>query len=292
MHSVYGYPGPVTWGVSPGDPFVEDAWRLIVESWRGQGAVSAFTRFNPLLENASLIRDLPPRPGQDASREGVIAAGPTVSVDLTLDDEAIHRAYGRGLARDISAARTAGLRTVADEAMTLLPTFACLYNETMVRLGASEYYKFREDDFLRLRDALTGKLHLLETFMGDTVAAAGLFMESGGVVEWHLVGSSDTFRPLSPSKVLVDDAITWARDRGNRILHMGGGHGGREDSLFWSKSRFSPRRHIFETGRWVLEPRLYEELVAARRAANSGPGVLDPDYFPTYRAPLIMDPAT
>ena len=265
VHSVYGYPGPVAWGLLPGDPFVEAAWRLIVETWRSQGAVSAFTRFHPLIGNASLVRD------------------------IQLDHEAIRDAYGRGLIRDIGAARRAGLMTVADEEMALLPTFTRLYRETMARLGASEYYNFDEDDFRRLRAASAGKLHLLATFMGDEVAAAGLFMEFGGVVEWHLVGSSDAFRQLSPSKVLVDDAITWARDRGNRVFHMGGGHGGREDSLFWSKSRFSPRRHIFETGRWVLEPRLYEELVGVRRAAISAPGRLDPDFFPTYRAPIIPD---
>ena len=292
VHSVYGYPGPVAWGVSPGDPFVEDAWRLIVETWRGQGAASAFTRFHPLLENASLMRDLSLRPEQDTRGEGVIAAGPTVSVDLTLETEAIQRAYGRGLLRDVTAARKAGLRTEPDEEFAFLSTFAGLYEETMVRLGAADFYRFSEDDFRRLRDALGGKLRLLVTFMGDTVAAAGLFMEAGGILEWHLVGSSDAFRELSPSKVLVDDAIAWARGRGNRILHMGGGRGGRVDSLFWSKSRFSPRRHTFETGRWVLEPRLYDELVGARRAAISGPGTLDPNFFPTYRAPLILDHGT
>lgn len=289
VHSVYGYPGPVAWGLLPGDPFVEHAWRLIVETWRRQGAVSAFTRFHPLLENASLMRDLRLRPDQDTVKEGVIAAGPTVSVDLTLSHEAVHAAYGRGLASDIAVARRAGLRTVPDDDLELLPTFTHLYKETMARIGAAEYYYFGEEGFRRLRDALAGRLHLLATFMGDAVVVAGLFMEFGGVVEWHLVGSSQAFRDLSPSKLLVDDAITWARDRGNRILHIGGGYGGREDSLFWFKSRFSPQRHIFQTGRWVLEPRLYEELVGARRAAILVPGRLDPNFFPTYRAPLVPD---
>ena len=289
IHSVYGYPGPVTWGHLSGDGFIEHALRLIVETWRGQGAVSVFTRFNPILENASLVSDILLRPDQHTANEGVIVGGQTVSVDLTIDDEAVRAAYGRGLARDIGAARRAGLTTSADDGLALLPTFARLYHETMARVGASDYYYFSEDDFRRLGDALNGKLHLLVTHRDDVVAAAGLFMEFGGVVDWHLVGSNESFRELSPSKVLVEDAISWARDRGNRTFHMGGGHGGLEDSLFWFKSRFSPRRHVFQTGRWVLDRPTYDELVAARRAAVSGRGRLNPTFFPAYRAPVVPD---
>jgi len=292
VHSVYGYPGPLAWGLSAGDPFVEHALRLIVETWRSQGAVSAFTRFHPLLGNASLVRDLPLRPDQDPKTEGVIPAGPTVSVDLTLAPAAIRAAYGRDLGRQIQVARRAGLRTEPDVGLALLSTFADLYSQTMARLGASEYYLFGEPDFRRLAKVLPGAVRLLVTSVGGDVAAAGLFFEYGGITEWHLVGTADKYIHLSPSKVLVDDAITWARDRGNRVLHMGGGHGGREDSLFWFKSRYSPRRHVFETGRWVIEPRLYEELCAARLAAISGPGTPDPGFFPTYRAPLVPDPLT
>jgi ribosomal protein S18 acetylase RimI-like enzyme len=287
VHSVYGYSGPVAWGLTPGDPFIEQAWRLIIDTWRSQGAVSAFSRFNPILENAALVRDLPLKPDQNINGEGVIAVGPTVSVDLTVDQETVHAAYGRGLARDIRVARRSGLRTVFDEDLALLPAFTRLYQETMARIGASDDYYFSLEDFRRLRDALGGKLQLLATVMEDTVVAAGLFMEFGGVVEWYLGGSHAAFSELSPTKVLVDDAIGWARDRGNRILHMGGGHGGRENSLLWFKSRFSPQRHIFSTGRWVLEPQLYNQLVGTKRASVSGQGSLDPNFFPAYRAPFL-----
>jgi hypothetical protein len=289
--SVYGYSGPLAWGWRPGDAFAEQAWNLLLETWRRQKAVSVFTRFHPLLENAAFVHDLASRPNQDKVTEGVIPLGPTISVDLTLSPEATRAAYGRGLARDIAVARRAGLTTRQDEDLSLLPTFTRLYHETMARVGASDYYYFTEDHFRRLHDDLDGKLHLLATYVDDSVAAAGLFIEYGGIVEWHLVGSSQEFSHLSPSKVLVDDAITWARDRGNRTFHMGGGHGGREDSLFWFKSRFSPTRHLFHTGRWILEPRLYAELVEARMAATTHPTRLDPTFFPAYRAPADPDHA-
>jgi Acetyltransferase (GNAT) domain len=291
VHSVYGYPGPLAWGCGPGDPFVEDALARLAETWRAQGAVSAFTRFNPLLANAALPAAVPAGAGSLGS-DGVLAAGPTVSVDLTLDDEGVRKGYGRDLPRQINVGRRAGLTTIHDTTWAHLGRFAELYAGTMTRLGAATFYFFTVDDFDRLRSMLGERVHLLVTLSGEAVAAAGLFFEQGGVTEWHLVGSSDEFRDLSPSKVLVDDAIRWARARGNRVLHMGGGRGSREDSLYWFKSRFSPQRHLFSTGRWVLEPERYEALVAAHRASVPRGREVDKGFFPAYRAPVLPDGAS
>lgn len=291
VHSVYGYPGPVAWGCSPGDPFVRDALALLAETWRAQDAVSVFTRFNPLLSNAAFLTAAAPA-SRVSWRDGVLASGQTVSVDLTLDDAVVRKAYGRDLGRQVNVGRREGLVTVHDTDWTYLQAFADLYAGTMTRIGAASFYFFTADDFERLHRLLGDHAQLLVTLHGRTVAAAGLFLELDGVVEWHLVGSNDKYRDLSPSKVLVDHAIRWARDRGNRVLHMGGGRGGREDSLFWFKSRFSPRRHEFATGRWVLEPARYEAMVRARRRALPRGARVDEGYFPAYRAPLLPDSAS
>jgi hypothetical protein len=288
VHSVYGYPGPLAWGCAAGDPFVTNALGLLAETWRAQHAVSAFTRFSPLLGNASLPARVPAGPGS-LGGDGVIVAGPTVSVDLTLDDAEVRRGYGRDLGRQINMGRRQGLRTLEDTSWVHLRTFAKLYAETMARIGADSFYFFSTDDFRRLHTLLGDRVHLLVTLSNAEVAAAGLFFELGGVVEWHLVGSNGRFRELSPSKVLVDDAIRWARERGNRVLHMGGGRGSREDSLFWFKSRFSPCRHVFSTGRWILDEDRYRALVRSRRASLPPGSRLDEGFFPAYRAPALAD---
>jgi hypothetical protein len=250
--------------------------------------VSAFTRFDPLLSNSELIPAGPGLPGViDAT--GVAASGQTVSVDLSVDEAQVRAGYRRGLARDITAARRAGLATIDDRDWTYVGTFAELYRETMARLGASEFYYFTEKDFLRLRACLGEAAHLLVTLVDGEVAAAGLFIDSGDSVEWHLVGSTDGYRQLSPSKLLVDDAIRWARERGFKGLHMGGGRGGREDSLYWFKSRFSDRRHPFFVGRWVLEQEAYAEFSALRRATVPAGSRLNDGFFPAYRAAVVSD---
>jgi len=283
--SVYGYPGPLAWGCEPGDSFIANAWDSIVDLWREQGVVSAFTRFNPLLDNAALLRG--ERFGSDGPArhdDGVTVAGSTVSVDLTVGEEVTRSRYGHDLRRRIDATRRTGLATIHDEGWIHLSAFASMYRETMDRNVASDYYYFDEDDFRRLRAALVGQLHLLVTLVDDSVAAAGLFTEFGGIAQMHLAASSEAWLHRSPIKVLVDDAIRWARSRGNLVLHLGGGRGGQEDSLYWFKSRFSPRRHDFQIGRWIIDRRRYDAFTDARLATGGPRELQDAEYFPLYRA--------
>jgi CelD/BcsL family acetyltransferase involved in cellulose biosynthesis len=216
-----------------------------------------------------------------------VALGPTVSLDLSASEEAARAGYSDALRRQIRNFRRAGLRTTHDAEWTHLATFARLYRETMVRNSAADYYLFTSADFERLRAALSGHAHLLVTQLGDVVGAAGLFMEFEGIVNVHLVATNQELASVSPYKVLVDDAVTWAMERGNTILHLGGGRGAREDSLFEFKRRFSPRRHSFFVGRWVLDRRAYRDLLEARLSAIHDHALLDPAYFPAYRAPEI-----
>jgi hypothetical protein len=275
VHSVYGYPGPLAWGCRPGDDFVAEAWDALLGIWRDQGVVSAFTRFHPLLGNAQLV--------EAAAGGGLVFEGRTVSVDVTAPDAEVRGAYGRDLRREIDASRRKGLVTEHDEEWQALGTFVGLYHATMRRVGAPEYYFFDEGRLRRLHDQLPGSVHLLVTRIDGEVAAAGLFTESHGLVECFLIGADERHRSLSPSKVLLDDAFHWARDRRAETVHIGGGLGGREDSLFWFKSRFSSSRHRFFTGRWILDAGRYHDLTRAAAPRDGAQGPEAPDFFPAYR---------
>ena len=117
------------------------------------------------------------------------------------------------------------------------------------------------------------------------VVAACLFMSHHGIVHPHLAGTSTAYLPMSPLKVMWDDVRKWAADRGDSLIHLGGGRGGSSDSLFEFKARFSPRRHQFYTGRWILDPRRFDIL--ARQAGVTTDTQLG--YFPPYRAPRLLE---
>ena len=287
VDSVYGYPGPLIWGCDPSDGFVAEAWAALQSRWREQRVVAAFTRFHPLLGNARIGEQLdPPEP---APAGPVLAGGSTVSIDCRAGDSDALAGYARVLRQEIARARRAGLRTEHDEHWAEARTFVRLYDATMDRNRAADSYRLSAGDVTRLRSDVDPHAHLLITHLDGKVIGAGIFTEFEGIVQAHLVGTDDEYRKLSPLKVLLDDARVWARRRGNRVLHLGGGRGGRDDSLFAFKARFSPRRHEFHTGRWIIDAGAYGDLVATREArlATDDRVVADSSWFPAYRAPVV-----
>jgi len=267
--SVYGYAGPLAHGCSADHPFLETAHRRIADLWRSQRVISVFTRFHPLLENH--------RWGRWAAEPGMVKpGGETVSLDLTLAEADHWQRYRRSLRHEVLRARRLGLRTEVDESWRYLPDFVRLYQQTMTRNRAAPLYFFPAGYFERLKAALGGRIFLLITKRQQAVAAAGILTEHRGIVQDHFCASEDEFLDLAPSKILLDDARRWAQGRGNRVMHLGGGRGGARDSLYAFKTGFSPRRHLFYTGRWILEPKLYSRL-------SAGPADPGADFFPAYR---------
>ena len=285
IDSVYGYPGPLAWGCDPSDAFLRKAMDALLAIWRDQGAVSVFTRFHPLLDNVVWGTEVS-APGPDGS-EAILPLGETVAIDLRQEEAHVVGSYSKTLRQEIARARRAGMTTRLDEDWSGLEAFADLYRATMVRNRAEDAYFFSMDDFRRLKAELGGELHLLVTELDGHTAAAGLFMEHRGIVQAHLVGTDDEFRAWSPLKLLLDDVRRWASQRGNHLLHLGGGRSGRDDSLLSFKRRFSPLRFRFAVGRWVLDPVAYATLVSTWKARTelTGHALTDRTYFPAYRFP-------
>jgi hypothetical protein len=117
------------------------------------------------------------------------------------------------------------------------------------------------------------------------VAAAGLFTGVGDIVQFHLSGTSPEFVKSGPSKLMLHRVRLWAKEAGFRWLHLGGGVGASEDSLFEFKAGFSDLREVFSSFRAVLDAERYEVLVQ-RWSSATGARADDPGaFFPAYRAP-------
>jgi GNAT acetyltransferase-like protein len=286
LDSVHGYPGPLYIGTRPTDAFLAMAWRALEAHWREQGVVSVFTRFHPLLGNAELALRFP-----GSAADGVRLLGETVSMDLRLNEEEALREYKRKLRRTITVGRRAGMTTRLDPGWRDLEAFSAIYQATMRRNGADSRYSFSIDDFRQLRTELGSELHLFVTELDGQPVSATLVTEHRGIVQSHIGGSADGTRPLSPEAFELDEIRRWASQRGNSVLHLGGGRGAASDSLFFFKSRFSGRRHPFHTGSWVIDRDAYRELTSMRAARAQTAGLeVEDQFFPMYRAPLRKAP--
>jgi len=267
--SPYGYPGPLALGSS--DPaFLRDAFGTAKEHLKREGWVSLFVRLHPLLNPV-----IPDGMGT------VVQHGETVAIDLTLPTEQLWSQTHSGHRNEINRSIRAGHRAYFDEGWEHLGTFVRLYRATMERVEAAEYYFFAEDYFRDLRAALGDRLRLCVVDIAGAIAAAGLFVETRGIVQYHLSGTDAAYARERPTKLMLHFVRGWAKERGDARMHLGGGVGAAQDSLFKFKAGFSKLRQPFRTLRLVVDEEKYAELVRARDASWDAGNTSG--FFPLYR---------
>ncbi len=273
--SPYGYPGPLASGGDDPD-FMRRALGHGIDLLRTTGVTSLFVRMHPLLGSS------PP-----AGIGTALRGGDTVSVDLTLPTEELWRQTTSGHRNQINRALKSGREPRFDDAWVHFDDFKRLYRGTMRRVAADSFYFFDDGYFDRLRTALGDRLRLCVVHADGGVAAAALFVETCGIVQFHLAGSDPSFAREGLTKLMLHFVRSWAKDRGDLVLHLGGGLGDAEDPLLKFKAGFSPLRHPYHTIRVIIDEGEYDRLVRRRAAALRVQ--LRPGYFPAYRAPAVSE---
>ena len=275
--SVYGYAGPLASHTGMPVGVVQNFQDALKDALAGLRVVAVFSRLHPLIPQAAVLAGL----GEFRTE------GSTVSIDLTLPLEVQRAQYRASVKTRINRHRREGLVCVRDGDKRHLPEFIDIYHQTMRRVNAHGSYFFEPEYFAHLASGLGPALELFVVTFNGAVIAGGLFVSCDGILQYHLGGTSDEFLSLAPMVLLIDTARLWANEQGARVLHLGGGVGSKEDSLFHFKTGFSDQRHTFPTWRWVLDPDAYRELCERHARHNLEHGVqwTSANYFPQYRCP-------
>ena len=274
----YGYASPLVISRDPArtETFLAEAITALCDGLRERGIVSAFLRSHPTI----------PIPLDPFRRAGcLVQHGQTVYVDLSLSPEELWHQTRAGHRSEINRARKKGFTVEIQSDWRDFDEFFRAYTETMHRVSANEHYFFPREYFAELRAAIGNVLHLAICHKDGVVTCGGIFAEVCGIVQYHLSGTTEEFHSQYPTKVMLDSVRTWAKERGNQIMHLGGGYGGSEDSLFLFKAGFSHLRAPFYTWRLITDPPTYQQL-CAQWEARTGKIASPPEgFFPAYRAP-------
>jgi len=263
--SPYGYGAPLFRGDAC---WIDKALAAFTRTCQAHDLVSAFVCLHPLL----------PVPPNLENYGQVIKHGETVYVNLSLTEEVLWSQTRERFRSYITRLQRAGFQTRFDDWSTY-SNFVSIYAQTMVRLQAHEFYRFPFQYFEDLRGALKPQLHFCSVIdAAGELASGALLTETQGIVQYHLSGTDDRFVADAPSKLMLHEATLWAKREGYRVLHLGGGLGGRADSLLHFKTGFSPLRSDFLTYHVVFDESKYAYL-----CRQAGAELLDPEYFPQYR---------
>jgi hypothetical protein len=269
--SPYGYPGPLVRGTFLSSE-LERLPDIVFRTLQQHRVLTCFVRCNPLI------------PAADALVEKLGAAvvhGETAIMELESNGQEIWAGIEQTHRRHIDRLKAKGFESRIGH-WGDLKSFKLLYAETMGRVGASAFYLFDDAYFDGLRSLLGEQLEVAAVISpeGD-VASAGLYTMCNGIVNAHLSASARSHLPLAPSKLLFDAVWRWAKRRGEKLINLGGGLGGQNDSLFRFKKGFASTTKPFRTVRIVCDPALH--LKACLSAGVSPDDVTG--FFPGYRRP-------
>ncbi len=169
-------------------------------------------------------------------------------------------------------------RSSVREAPADLVDFTALYEETMSRLEAHDYYRFPEEYWHVLCTRLRERLVLSEARLNGELVASALCLVGPRWLHYHLSATSEQGRRVGAANLVLLGAARWGQERGLEQFHLGGGMGGQQDSLFAVQG-------AFRTWQPARDGRRQDR--ARRRAlprAHREPTTLSFEgYFPAYR---------
>jgi len=281
--SVYGYAGPITNHDWSDGAFFKRFGHALKNALLDMQVIAAFSRLHPVFEN-----------DRGLFLGEIVPLGQTVSVDLTIPLEEQFYAYRKSHRYEIRKARKEGVEAFLDSDWRYYDDFVELYLSTMNRVEADEYYLFDRSYFDDLRAALGPNLNLFVAQKDGVIISGALFTLIGNIVEYHLSGSSTSWMQYAASKLVIDTARLWAVKQGAEILHLGGGFGSQEDTLFLFKSGFSNRFHRFKIWEYVVDPERYAQAVDNRKKwlHSKNLQLVQASFFPAYRTEYIETETT
>lgn len=266
--SPYGFPGILTLQYLQPDAIrsmLLDFHRDAVNA----GYISTFIRLNPLLNTWNLPAPSYPAKALQTDPFTQTFPGRTLSVD---PEFFITGQYNNNMRRNLRRLRESGCKAVVND-WTLLPDFIRAYRQTMCRKHAAPYYHFPDSYFSRLRETTGDHLIFISAVSPDYLGGA-LFTRYNGIMQYHLSGTADNAVKLSPTKLIIETAITYAREHQVKTLHLGGGARSlTTDGLYRFKSHFATRSHPFSCLKFIHNPQVYRELCQGKEGT----------FFPEYR---------
>lgn len=269
--SPYGYGGLLSLhGLEP--PSGEEMDGLVegLQQWcASREIICCVLRLHPLFKQQTWFANL------DPAQYGMQwhFRGPTVALDLANwdDHDDCPRGMRKGRHSDLQLARR-HLRVTWSDARdpesvaAHVKRFREIYDLTMSRLGAEDFYKFPAEYYTALTAGLGEQLGVAVAWQGESPVGTAMFLYSRHYAHYHLSGTTDQGRQTKAASLLVNAGAARARQRGCRLLHLGGGVR-EDDSLLEFKRGFGGQTYNYMTLSIVADQSRYDRLRQSPDAA-------------------------
>lgn len=241
-----------------------------------ENIVSEFVRFHPVIKNHLVV----------GSHYETVQLGEVVAIDLA-SPETIWENFSSKNRNVIRKAINNGIKIYNGRYPDIYEVFRNIYNKTMDKDNAKDYYYFKPEFYNSLLNDLAEDAQVFYAQMPDgTVIAASIMLAANKMMNYHLSGSLREHSSLAATNLLLYKAALWGCANGYKTLYLGGGVGSGEDSLFKFKRAFyKGELNRFWIGKKVFSDEIYQKLIEIRK--GDSPMTKNTAFFPTYRATAI-----
>ena len=268
----YGYGGVLFEGEISEDN-LKAFWDAYVQKMKDENIVCNFVRYHPVLANA-----IPMKVVSD-----VIDLGKTVAFHLD-SPEVIWQNIVPKNRNMIRKAEKNGVEIHHAADMALFKDFVQIYNATMDKDNAEEYYYFGEEFYKSIHEDLDGHYEMFYATYKGQIIAMSIMLFVNKQMHYHLSGSVFEYRNLAPSNLLLYKAALWGCEHGYKTFHLGGGVGSGEDNLYKFKAAFNRESdYRFSIAKMIFDQNKYDVLVE-ERARQYPEFNKESKFFPLYRS--------
>lgn len=236
-----------------------------------EGIVSEIVRFHPVLNNCEKLGGM----------YEISNLGKTITLRLSSHEE-IWNNLNTNKKRWIKKALKSGVQIYWGRSPEIFVEFRAMYQQTMEKNNAKNYYNFNEDFFQSvLQDMSYNSLIFFAQYKKRTIAMV-LITFGNGKIHHHLSASDSNFQHLGPTNLLMYEIACWGNANGYNTFHLGGGVGSKADSLYQFKEGFNKNSDtVFSIGKKIFDEEKYNYLLEIRKEDDKF--VESEAYFPSYR---------
>ncbi len=267
----YGYGGVLFEG-DTSEKNLQSFWNAYIEKMKDEGIVDNFVRYHPLLGNALPMKSI----------STVIDLGKTIAIDLSSEEVIWNNIISKNR-NMIRKAEKNGIEIRHGKGKELFKDFKRIYNSTMEKDHADEYYFFEDAFYESIHRDLYDNYEMFFAVKDEEIIAMSIMLYANNRMHYHLSGSLQEYRNLAPSNLLLYKAALWGCQQGFKTFHLGGGVGSGEDNLYKFKAAFNRNSdYQFSIGKEIFDQKKYDELVSERVIRDTSFNK-DSHYFPLYR---------
>lgn len=236
-----------------------------------ENIISEFVRFHPVLHNSHSM----------SSIYNITKLGRTITMNLNSQKQIWNDLISKNR-NVIRKARKSGVKIYWGRNPNLYRKFISLYNATMDKDKAEDYYYFQQNFYDSVLDDLKYNSLIFYATYEDKIISMSIILFANKQLHYHLSASDVEYQHLAPTNLLLYEVACWGVENGYKSFHLGGGLGSVEDSLFKFKKAFNKNSDTyFSIGRKIFNQEKYNQLIQLRKSeANFDENT---SFFPVYR---------